>query len=217
LLSISPSTVGYAAVKDRIRDPGYPQLYFPDWMDEGPSDVLSILVDCALKPDAGLLQTLRLAIHEVEPWVGVRLPVVLEEMAAQELARERFTLRILQLISALALALSVLGIFSVRAYSVGLRSREFGVRLALGAQPRLVFGSVLKRGLVLGGFGVALGLGGAWGLTRFLRSLLYEANPLDAGVYVGVPTVVLAATALACLLPASRAARTDPATLLKTE
>lgn len=141
----------------------------------------------------------------------------LETVAENQLDKERFTLRILQIISTLALVLAVLGLFGAMAYSVGLRSREFGVRLALGAHPTTLFRAVLRRGLALAGGGVVLGLGGAWGLTRFLRSLLYETSPLDLGVYATMSVVVLTAAALACFLPALRAARTDPATLLKTE
>lgn len=206
-----------ADVRDELRGASLPQFYMPHWLDDGRMRVLSLLVDCSLKPNAALLLQLRQAVHDVEPRAGVRAPMELETVAENQLDKERFTLRILQIISTLALVLAVLGLFGAMAYSVGLRSREFGVRLALGAHPTTLFRAVLRRGLALAGGGVVLGLGGAWGLTRFLRSLLYETSPLDLGVYATMSVVVLTAAALACFLPALRAARTDPATLLKTE
>jgi putative ABC transport system permease protein len=94
---------------------------------------------------------------------------------------------------------------------------EFGVRLALGAQPADLYRLVMKRGLMAGAIGVLLGIAGALALTRFMQSLLFETAPYDPLVYTAVALLLLAAAALACLLPARRAARIDVARLLRAE
>jgi putative ABC transport system permease protein len=115
------------------------------------------------------------------------------------------------------LALAVVGLFSVIAYTVDSRMNEFGVRLALGAQPADLYRLVMKRGLMAAAVGVAVGIAGALVLTRFMQSLLFETTPYDPLVYVAVALLLLAAAALACLLPARQAARVDVARLLRTE
>jgi putative ABC transport system permease protein len=130
---------------------------------------------------------------------------------------ERFAFTILKGLSATALALAVVGLFSVIAYTVDSRMNEFGVRLALGAQPADLYRLVMKRGLMAAAVGVAVGIAGALALTRFMQSLLFETTPYDPLVYAAVALLLLAAAALACLLPARRAARVDVARLLRTE
>jgi putative ABC transport system permease protein len=103
------------------------------------------------------------------------------------------------------------------AYAVAQRQREFGVRIALGATPENLQWFVLGRGLRLTMLGIALGLGAAWGLTRFLRTILYETSPHDPITYAGVAVVLLGVAALACWLPARRAARVNPVDALRAE
>jgi putative ABC transport system permease protein len=124
---------------------------------------------------------------------------------------------VLQVLSALALVLAATGLFAVMAYAVAQRQREFGVRIALGATPENLQWFVLGRGLRLTMLGIALGLGAAWGLTRFLRTILYETSPHDPITYAGVAVVLLGVAALACWLPARRAARVNPVDALRAE
>jgi putative ABC transport system permease protein len=124
---------------------------------------------------------------------------------------------VLQVLSALALVLAATGLFAVMAYAAAQRQREFGVRMALGAAPGDLLELVLRRGLVLAALGVIIGLGAAWGLTRFLRTILYETSPHDPITYAGVAVVLLGVAALACWLPARRAARVDPVDALRAE
>jgi putative ABC transport system permease protein len=124
---------------------------------------------------------------------------------------------VLQVLSALALVLAATGLFAVMAYAVAQRQREFGVRIALGATPENLQWFVLGRGLRLTMLGIALGLGAAWGLTRFLRTILYETSPHDPITYVGVAVVLLGVAALACWLPARKASMVNPIEALRTE
>jgi ABC-type antimicrobial peptide transport system permease subunit len=103
------------------------------------------------------------------------------------------------------------------AYTVAQRQRDFGVRMALGATPGDLQNMVLRRALALAVFGVVVGLGIAWGLTRFLKSVLFEISPHDPLTYAGVAVVLIGVAVAACWLPARRAARVDVARLLRAE
>jgi len=179
--------------------------------------IISLIANSSIEPTPALIQSIRNAIHDVEPQVGLRAPVELEEAARSQINKERFTLFVLELISALSILLAGFGLFSVMAYSVSQRMKEFGIRLAIGAPSRQIFISVLKRGLALGGIGIVIGLFGSWALTRFIKSLLFETSPLDPLVYFTTTLLMLSAVCLACWLPARKSARVDPSNLLKEE
>jgi putative ABC transport system permease protein len=200
----------------RSKDP-QPQYYYPNWQDSGEKDALSLMLDLSIKPSAALIQSIRKAIHDMAPQAGVRVPVELEEAARKEFNKERFTLFVLELISAISMLLAVLGLFSVMAYNVSQRMKEFGICLVIGAPERQVFLSVLKRGLALGGLGIVIGLMGSWALTRYIKSLLFETSPLDPSVYITTALLMLSAVCLACWLPACKSTRVDLSNLLKTE
>jgi len=116
-----------------------------------------------------------------------------------------------------ALLLGVIGVYSVVSYAAAGRVREFGIRLALGADPMRVGGIVLRDGLKLVGVGIGAGLLAALGATRFLRSLLYEVQPTSVEEFGIATLLLLAVTIVATLLPARRAARTHPALVLRGE
>ena len=130
---------------------------------------------------------------------------------------ERYAYMILKGLSAIALCLAVVGLFSVISFTVESRKQEFGVRLALGATPENLHHLVMKRGLTSAAVGIICGVAGALGLTRFMQSLLFETTPNDPVVYAIVALVMLGAAVLACWLPARRAAKADPIAALKTE
>jgi len=114
-----------------------------------------------------------------------------------------------------ALALAVSGIYAVTAYAVGRRTREIGVRLALGARPGEVQRMFVRQGLRLGLVGAAVGLAGASALSGALRGLLYGVSPTDPLTFVEVGTLLLTVAALGSLVPARRAARLDPSAVLR--
>jgi len=123
----------------------------------------------------------------------------------------------LKVLAGIALVLTVVGVFSVLAYTVDRRMGEFGVRVALGATPRDLVRLVLSRGMALTLGGVVLGMGGTLALTRFVRSLLYETSAQDPWVLAAVGVVLITTSLAACIIPSLRATRVDVSRLLRSE
>jgi len=145
--------------------------------------------------------------------LGSVLPI--EGHVARWLAPLQFQSVIVALFAASALVLSALGIYGVISYIVSLSTNEIGVRMALGAHPMHVFGSVVGQGVGLAAGGTVLGVAGALLATRFLSGLLFEISPFDPVVFTAVPALVVAVALLACFLPARRAVRVDPVAALR--
>jgi putative ABC transport system permease protein len=124
---------------------------------------------------------------------------------------------LLGIFSGVALLLAALGIYGVLAYSVAQRTREIGVRMALGARYSTVASMVVREALGVVGVGLALGIGGALALTRVMTSLLYDISPTDPATFVGVTLALGAVAVLASYLPARRAARVDPIVALRSD
>jgi putative ABC transport system permease protein len=141
----------------------------------------------------------------------------MEQRLADSLARRRFSTFLLGVFAVVALMLAAIGIYGVMAYSVSQRTQEIGIRMALGAQPRLIASLVMRQSLLLLTFGTAIGLAGAFALTRVMSSLLYGVSATDLKTFV-VPPLVLGSIALAAsYFPARRAARVDPTVALRSE
>jgi putative ABC transport system permease protein len=149
-----------------------------------------------------------LPIEEVQP---------MTEIVRESVSQPRFRTTLVGFFAAAALLLAVIGIYGVISYGVGRRTREVGIRLALGAGRRDVLALVLRQGLALTGAGLAAGVAGALLLTRFLSSLLFETGRLDPAIYAGVALLLAAAGLLACWIPARRATRVDPVIALRFE
>ncbi len=141
----------------------------------------------------------------------------MQNIYSDSLARTSFMLVLLAIAGTMALFLSVVGIYGVISYIVSQRTREIGIRLALGARPPAVKRMFVLYGVVVAMIGMAVGLGAAAGLTRFLASQLFQVRPLDLPTYVAVVGVLLTAVSLAAYLPARRAANLDPAETLRAE
>jgi ABC-type antimicrobial peptide transport system permease subunit len=141
----------------------------------------------------------------------------MEEVASESIAVPRFRALLVSLFAATALVLAGIGIFNVLAFSVHQRTREFGIRLALGARPSNLLGLVLGEGLKVTGAGLALGLASAALLTRSLTTLLYQVEPLDPVTFLGAPAMLGITALAACAVPAIRAARMDSASALRQE
>ena len=124
---------------------------------------------------------------------------------------------LLSLFSAVALSIATIGIYGVISFAVARRTREFGVRMMLGAHPTDVLRLVMKDGVKLGVLGIGLGLAGAIALTRVMVSLLFEVKPTDPGTLVGVALLLAAVAMLACYIPARRALSIHPMTALRRE
>jgi predicted permease len=188
---------------------------------QGASGYQSRRVSVALRtPRAatgGLLTELREAVWSVSRDLPLAQERTLDEVFDQSLARTSFTLVMLAIASSMALLLGLSGLYGVIAYAVSQRRREIGIRLALGAQAREVRRLFVRRGLILGSVGLAIGLGGALGFTQLMESLLFGIRPLDPLTFTAVPVVLAAAAVLASYLPARRATAVDPVETLRAE
>ena len=161
-----------------------------------------------------VLETARRIIRQLEPDTPVKLST-LDEVVAESLSSRRFNLALVAAFSITALLLAIVGIYGVLAYSVARRTREIGVRMALGATSSSVVRLVLERALLTAAIGVVAGAVMAFLMTRWLRSLLYNVSATDALTYVSVALILLAVALLAAFVPARRAAKIDPMIALR--
>jgi ABC-type antimicrobial peptide transport system permease subunit len=165
----------------------------------------------------GLATAVRQAIWSVNPSQSIIRITTLEEVVGEAVARPQLIAALLGLFAVLALVLGSVGIYGVLSYTVSQRQREMGVRLALGARPPEVLWMVLRSGMTLAGLGVALGVVGALVLARVMASILYGVAPHDPLTFGAVVVVLLGVALVACLVPARRAMRVDPAITLRGE
>jgi len=135
----------------------------------------------------------------------------------ESVATRRFTLLLLGLFALLALLLGAVGIYGVMAYTVTQRTQEIGIRLALGVQTGDVFKLVVRQGLDLVLVGIAIGLAGAFALTRLIASLLFMVSVTDPVTFISLPLLLAAVALLACWLPARRATKVDPLAAIRRE
>ena len=163
------------------------------------------------------LAQMREAIWDVNPNLPLAQVRTLKEVYDQSMARTSFTVVMLGLAGAMAFLLGVIGIYGVVSYAVSQRTREIGIRLALGERQSQIRRLFVREALVLASIGVAAGVLGAASATRLLSSLLFQVSPLDPLTYVAVSTVLVVAAVLASYQPARRAAALDPVTALRAE
>ena len=190
------------------------QIYFSSRQAPGPGARLLIRTE---RDPTATIPAARQAVYSVDSDQPISDVRVMEGFIADSLGNRRFLMVFLSLFSGLALFLASLGIYGIMSHVVRERSRELGLRMALGATRSGLFALVLTGGMKLAGVGLALGLGGAYALTRLLRSQLYNVEPTDPLTLLMVVGVLLSVAVLAICLPANRAARVDPMTNLRTE
>jgi len=164
-----------------------------------------------------LERSVRAAFYEVDKTLPVFLVKPMEDYVSATLAERTFTLALLALFGVLALALAAVGIYGVISYLVTQRTREVGIRIALGAERRDVLVMVLRQGLGLVGLGLGAGIAASLLLTRLLISLLFEVRPTDVATSAAVALLLAVVALLACYLPARRASRVDPLIALRYE
>ncbi len=164
-----------------------------------------------------LAPSVRAAIRAIDPEMPVSDLRMLDDVVADSARSRRWTMALLAAFASLALLLALIGIYGVMAWLVAQRTREIGIRMALGANASQVRAMVVGYSLKLSAAGMAIGLAGAFALRRVLASLVFDVSPSDPAIYAGVAAVLLAAAMLASYLPARRASRVDPSVALRWE
>ncbi len=166
---------------------------------------------------APLVAPIRRALHDLDPDVPLLFPRTTKQVLGDSLARQRLPMAFTAAFALLELVLAALGIYGVTAYSVTTRTREMGVRTALGSRRADILWLVLRQGLTTAAIGLLIGLPLAAAASRVLGSLLYGVTTHDLLTFLGAPAVLLAASTAACLVPARRAASADPMEALRYE
>ena len=202
-------------VKDlNIESEPPPMYYF--FHGQVPWPQMTFVIKTEIAPEM-MTAAVRQAIWEVDKTLPVPTTAPLEQNVAEAIAGSRFNTQLLSLFAAIALLVAAMGIYGIISYSVTRRRREIGVRMAMGARPSNMVQLVLRHALVLIAVGTGLGALGAFGLTRFLRSLLYETSPTHITTFVGVALLLAMVGVVASFIPAARAAKVDPVTALRME
>jgi predicted permease len=190
------------------------EVYSPEL--EGVGDELSFVIRVNGEP-THLIPAVRGVVAQVEANQPIHNVMTMEQRLANTTTSRRLNTVLLGSFAAVALLLAIVGIYGVMSYGVTQRRREIGVRMALGAQRRDVLGLIIRGGLRLTLLGVAIGLAGAFVLTRYLSSQLYSVKATDPSTFLGVAVTLTGVALLACWLPARRAARVDPMVALRCE
>jgi putative ABC transport system permease protein len=197
-----------------LAEPAIPEAYYPE--SQSAYSELVLVVRAANDPQAQV-PAIRHALHDLDkdlPWSSVQ---TLPEMVSQSSREKRFVALLLTLFAAVAMALASVGIYGVVSYSVSQRTREIGIRMAFGAEVLNVLGMVLREVLRLVFAGVAVGLLGAWAVSRYLTSILYAVRATDLVTYALAALLMAAVAFAACLIPARRATKVDPMVALRYE
>jgi ABC-type antimicrobial peptide transport system permease subunit len=163
------------------------------------------------------LNEVRETVWSVDPNIPLANAHTLGYFYTMSMARTSFTLVMLGVAGGMALLLGIVGIYGVIAYSVSQRTREIGIRMALGAQRKALVGMFVRQGLWLTGVGILCGLVTAFAVMRLMASLLFKVSPVDPVTYGAVTLGVLVTAYLACYLPSRRAAGVDPVDALRAE
>jgi putative ABC transport system permease protein len=166
---------------------------------------------------AAITKTIAAAVHAVDSTVALTDVRTLEQVREEDLTGDRFGLVLFGFFAAVALALAAIGIYGVMAFSVGQRSHEIGIRMALGSSRSGVVGMVMREGLTLAGIGLALGWVGAYFVGRAMQSMLFGVAALDVTAFSAVGALLVIAALVACYIPARRAAAIEPVQALRTE
>lgn len=202
----------------RQRNPGLepmPDCYMPYLQHAYNSNTLNVVARTAVDPMT-LAATMRRAAADVAPEVPVSF-TTMDATWSKRLEEPRFRALLFVILAGVAVCLAIAGVYGVVRHAVGQRSREIGLRVALGASRASVVRMILREGLILAAVGAGLGLAASAVATRFIQTMLFEVHPLDAQVYVGVGALLGFVALLASYFPARRAAGLDPVQVLKTD
>jgi putative ABC transport system permease protein len=190
------------------------QGYFA--FNQSPADGMTVIIKGASDPNQ-LISSVRGVVTAIDPDQPIYSPRTMDELRAESVAPERLNLTLLSLFAGIALVLAIVGIYGVMSYSVTQRTHEIGIRMAIGARPLDVFKMIIGNGMKLALLGVAIGLGGAFILTRFMATMLFGVAPTDAMTFGGISVLLITIALLACYLPGRRATKVEPTISLRYE
>jgi putative ABC transport system permease protein len=191
-----------------------PTMYMPVTQDA--FGTMWVMVRTAADPNS-LGASVRQVVRDLDASLPVSLMSPLDEVVSESVAQQRFSMLLIAMFGMVALVLSAVGLYGVVAYSVSLRTREIGLRMAIGAMPGDVLKMVVGDGMKLAAMGVVIGTVAAFVLSRFVASMLFEVEVSDPVSYSGTALVLLLVAALACYIPARRAMRVDPMVTLQQD
>lgn len=194
------------------------EMYIPYWQGSPYAFFMprTLVVRSSAAP-TGLVPAVRQVVHEIDPYQPLSNIRTMDEVLSRETSQQRLEMILLTAFAALALLLSALGIYGVLSYFVVQHTSEIGVRMALGAQTGDVLRLVLGKGMKLALLGVAIGLVGAFALTRLMESLLFEVKASDPLTFLMIALLLTIVALMACLIPARRATKVDPMVALRYE
>jgi len=192
------------------------QMYVPHQQWPFPDGLMVFVIRAASTP-AAISSAAQQAIHSIDTTQPISRVMPLESYVGLSVQGRKFALILIGAFAGIALALSVAGIYGVTAYNVAQRTREIGLRIALGAQRSELLGAVLRQGMLLVACGVATGVIASVALTRFLATMLFDVQPTDRLTFASVVLLLIAVSAAACFVPARRAMRVDPMVALRHE
>ncbi|MCC7010501.1 MAG: ABC transporter permease [Acidobacteria bacterium] len=201
---------------DGLSEPTIPEMYFAYGQALWPQHTMTILVRTAVSPTESIAP-IRREVNALDPNLPIYNVRTMDQWIAGSLATPRFNVVLLGTFAGLALVLASVGIYGVVSHSVTQRTRELGLRMAMGAQQRDVVAMVLRESLLVVAVGMAVGVAGALLGTRALSGLLYGIGPMDPGTWVAVTSLFFAVALLASYVPARRATRVDPVIALRAE
>ena len=202
--------------QDDLAGPPTPAIYFPN--EQGPSTYLTYMVRTAGDP-AAFVGTAQAALHEMDPQLPLIQPQTMEHFTNQAPAvfLRRYPSYLIGSFAGLALTLAMIGLYGLISFTVVQRTREIGIRMALGAQPRDILELIMRQGIGAALVGVAVGVVAALALTRLMASLLFGVKPTDAQTFLSVVALLTCVAMAASYIPARRAMRTDPLEALRHE
>jgi len=207
VVGVVGNTKSYGLVED-----WQPELFVPE--AQIPYMVMNVVIRTTGDPAATAVEVRRVML-ELDPYRPPHSIVAMSDLISDSIARERFAMTWLGVLAAIALALASVGIYSVISHVTAQRTREVGIRLALGAQTSHVLRVVVQKGMTLTLIGVVIGLVGALALTRLFGGLLFGVTPSDLATFVGASTLLIVIALVACYIPARRATKVDPVISLR--
>jgi len=208
---------------DGVNNPAPSTVYWPVFQNrfEGQKETvrrnLAFVIRSPRAGSSAFMKEVQQTVWSVDSDLPLADPATLGELYTKSMARTSFTLVMLCVAGGMALLLGIVGIYGVISYSISQRTREIGIRMALGAQRQKVTAMFVRQGLWLTAIGVAIGLTAALLTMRLMSSLLFNVSPMDPGTYIITSVCVVAISWLACYLPSRRAAAVDPTLALRSE